>query len=395
MIAFVFSILLWIVFIYCAICSLYFGLVTLANLLGKRHVLVPVDAKKRVAVLIPAYKEDGVILETVAEAVDHDYPREFFDVYVAADSMRDETLDSIRNLGAHVIEVPRAIGSKARSINFAFSKLDEDDYEIICILDADNIMGPGCLEKINAAFAMGVQALQCHRLAKNLNTPVALLEAINEEINNSLFRSGQRLLGSSASGAGSGMAFNFKLLKEIFSMPRILSDTGEDKEIDLQLLVRGIKMEYLSDALVYDEKTSTVTKFKNQRLRWVEAHFNHLLRFLDNDIRSARISGDLVNRFFQYLILPRTFFILIIGLVCFLVLIEQLFRVSILAPTQGWWIAVIGLYVATQILSIPRRLINKDALTSLLYIPDIIRSMLMNMARLRLHRKEFIHTPKA
>ena len=141
-------------------------------------------------------------------------------------------------------------------------------------------MAPGCLEKVNAAFHAGFEAVQCHRTAKNKNTAVALLDAMSEEININLFRRGPSLAGLSAAPIGSGMAFKTALVREIFSTQMILENPAEDREIDMQLMQRQIKMEFLDDALVYDEKVTNAGIFEKQRVRWLEAQVNHVRRFL-------------------------------------------------------------------------------------------------------------------
>ncbi len=177
--------------------------------------------------------------------------------------------------------------------------------DIVMILDADNIMAPGCLEKVNAAFHAGFEAVQCHRTAKNKNTAVALLDAMSEEININLFRRGPSLAGLSAAPIGSGMAFKTALIREIFSTQRILENPGEDREIDMQLMRRQIKMEFLDDALVYDEKVASAVVFEKQRVRWLEAQVNHVRRFFDADMKKAQKTFLFYNKFFQNLLLPR------------------------------------------------------------------------------------------
>lgn len=282
------STLMWMLFIYFSACTLYFFVIAVASAITPDRHSLQRPLKRKVAILIPAYKEDGIILNTVVAATSHDYPQTHYDVIVIADHMRESTLAQIRAKGAQVIEVRTTRSSKARALNLALNTLEAQCYHIAMILDADNIMAPQCLEKVNSSFAQGAQAVQCHRVAKNTDTPVALLEAVNEEINNTLFRRGQRALGLNACSAGSGMAFDFTLIKEIFNIERILDDTGEDREVDLQLLCRGIHLEYLEDAHVYDEKAADITTFKNQRLRWYEAHMNHITRFFDRDLRRAK-----------------------------------------------------------------------------------------------------------
>ncbi len=129
-------------------------------------------------------------------------------------------------------------------------------------------------------FMPDFQAIQCHRTAKNKNTAVALLDAMSEEININLFRRGPAVAGLSAAPIGSGMAFKTSLIREIFSTQEILENPGEDREIDMQLMQRKIKMEFLDDALVYDEKVASAGVFEKQRVRWLEAQVNQFGDFL-------------------------------------------------------------------------------------------------------------------
>ena len=46
-------------------------------------------------------------------------------------------------------------------------------------------------------------------------------------------------------------------------------------------------MEFLDDALVYDEKVASAGVFEKQRVRWLEAQVNHVKRFFDADMKTA------------------------------------------------------------------------------------------------------------
>jgi cellulose synthase/poly-beta-1,6-N-acetylglucosamine synthase-like glycosyltransferase len=44
---------------------------------------------QRIAILVPAYKEDGIIVSTALSHLQLDYPRDLFDVYILADSFQE------------------------------------------------------------------------------------------------------------------------------------------------------------------------------------------------------------------------------------------------------------------------------------------------------------------
>jgi cellulose synthase/poly-beta-1,6-N-acetylglucosamine synthase-like glycosyltransferase len=117
-----------------------------------------------------------------------------------------------------------------------------ETYEIAVVLDADNVMASDFLSKVNAAFESSFTAIQGHRKAKNMNTSLAILDAISEEINNHIFRKGHRVLGLSSAIIGSGMAFRYGFFKNLMS--GVTAIGGFDKEIELKMLKEGHKIEY-------------------------------------------------------------------------------------------------------------------------------------------------------
>ena len=193
---------------------------------------------------------------------------------------------------------------------------------------------------MNAAFHAGFEAVQCHRTAKNKNTAVALLDAMSEEININLFRRGPSLAGLSAAPIGSGIAFKTALVREIFSTQMILENPAEDREIDMQLMQRQIKMEFLDDALVYDEKVTNAGIFEKQRVRWLEAQVNHVRRFFDADMKKAQKTILFYNKFFQNLLLPRVLTLLVFCFLIALIIIQNIFSLPLLQPTPSVWIGM-------------------------------------------------------
>lgn len=222
--------------------------------LKKRKDTYPLAKKKyRFAILFPAYKEDGVILETVQSFLQQDYPRELYDIFVISDQMADETNLQLKNLSAIIFKLDSSKSTKTHALQTAIQRIEkrEEIYDIVVIMDADNIVEENYLNKINDAFYSGCSAVQTHRMAKNRDTSIAVLDAISEEINNSIFRKGHTLLGFSSALIGSGMAFEYNLFKENIMKA---SDIGIDKQLEMSLLMDNIYIEYLEDVPTYDEK---------------------------------------------------------------------------------------------------------------------------------------------
>ena len=383
-----------ILFIYLATGVVYLLIVSLAGRLRKKNIYQPVPEKKSIAVIIPSYKEDAIILDTARKAANHNYPPGKFKVFVIADKLKTETVIRLRAIPVYVIQVEFETSTKAKSLNKALNKISDEEFEIAMILDADNVMKEGCLESVNAAFQRGARAVQCHRAAKNQQTPIAVLDAISEEINNHLFRKGQRALGLSATPIGSGMAFRLEELRSIFNLPHILTNPGEDREVDIQLMRNHTAIEYADEAIVYDEKVSSAAVFEKQRVRWLEAQLIHFRRFLHSDIKAAKKDINFWNKFFQTALLPRSLYILSFGFFLILIIVQLTFNFDFLFPPPAWWLLLMSLFAVSLLLAVPSSFYNRRTAKAILYLPVLIGKMVKALLRIKSNRTEFLHTPK-
>jgi cellulose synthase/poly-beta-1,6-N-acetylglucosamine synthase-like glycosyltransferase len=389
------QILFIILFIYLASVAAYLLAMAIGGRLYKSPAYNSNASKKRIAVLIPAYKEDNVIVHTATEAINHDYPQDSFDVFIAADQLQPATIARLSALRVRVVEVDFPVGSKARSLNALLNYIRPGRYDVALVLDADNIMLPGCMEKINAAFQQGFRAVQVHRTAKNLDSNVAILDAVSEEINNHLFRKAQRSFGFSSTTIGSGMAFEFSNLKEIYDDPSILDNPACDREVDFEMMRSNICIEYISVAYVLDEKVAARHVFEKQRTRWLESQLMHLGLFFSGKRKVETKTKDYWNKLLTNLLPPRLMLVSIFLLVFLLFVLQTLINYQFIKPAFEWWLLLLIMIIASFLLSVPSYLYNAKTLKSLLYLPVIAFSLLKALFHIKPSRKEFVHTPKS
>ena len=169
----------------------------------------------RFAVFIPSYKEDSVILSVAEKALLQTYPKDRYTVIVIADSLQPATLEKLRKLPIEVVEVKFETSTKVKSLVEALRPRDGYDYAVI--LDADNVMLPDFLERLNAIHQMGYEAIQGQRLPKNKDNELSYLDGLSEAINNHVYRQGTVALGLSSSISGSAVSVNFPIFKSILS----------------------------------------------------------------------------------------------------------------------------------------------------------------------------------
>ncbi|WP_282014858.1 glycosyltransferase [Marinifilum flexuosum] len=383
----------YLAFIYLGIAAIYILIFALASLIKYQPVRQNGIRQRKTAVLIPGYKEDAVIVDVAKQALIQSYSKEQFDVVVIADSFQTETLNKLNELPIKVIEVSFVKSTKSKALNKAMEVLG-DDYEIACILDADNIMAEDVLKRINEAFENGYKVVQGHRVAKNLNTSFAILDAVSEELNNNIFRKGHRAFGLSSALIGSGMAFDYTFFKNI--MKEVNAVGGFDKELELRLLKDKQKIEYLPDAIIYDEKIQKSDAFANQRKRWLSAQFVYFRRYVLLGIFHLIFKGnvDFFDKVYQMISPPR---ILLLGLVGIITTIYWVIQLLIpgavqLAVTPFYWTIVCGITIMAFAFGIPRKFYNKETLQAVLSLPKAFLIMFASLFKLKGANKKFIHT---
>lgn len=296
----------WFLFIIVAGTVLYLGIFAVAALFSRKSVLTKSKTQNRFVILIPAYKQDDVVEQAVVSILGQAYPQRMFDVVVISDHQSEITNMRLAQYPITLLTPDFAESSKAKSLQYAILNLPEFKiYDIVLVLDADNIVEQDFLAKVNDAFeAAATKAIQVHRISRNRDTAAARMGAVFEEINNAIFRRGHISLGLSAALAGSGTAFDFTWYKTNIMKAKT---AGEDKELEALLLRQGYFIDYFDNIYVYGEKKRTTNKMNEQRGRWASQqlqNFARNIKFLPGAI--FRKQYDLADKIIQWMLVPRT-----------------------------------------------------------------------------------------
>ena len=385
------EILLWLLLAASGAYILFFALISLlwkkpvsrlSSYLSNQVLSLKAEKKHTFLVLYPAYKEDRVIVTSVHKFLAQYYPYNGFHVAVISDHMQPETNDQLRQFPITLLTPIFEKSSKAKAMQYAMDQI-KDEFDYVVILDADNVVNSDFLEKLNEVCAKGYKAIQCHRCAKNSNNDIAVLDGVSEEINNTIFRKAHNRIGLSSALIGSGMCFDFKWFKENVYK---LSTAGEDRELEALLLMQGIYIHYEENIPVFDEKVSNKDNFQKQRLRWMTAQIQSLIRLLPY-IPQAMIKGniDYIDKTIQQALIPRSMLIVLTFTMAFLM--TFLSRVW----ATKWWLLFLflclSLYVAT-----PPKLRSHSVLGKVISIPMLVWKMILNILKIDRKNTEFIHT---
>ena len=365
----------WMLFVpvaFTVVYILFFALIALS----KPHKNIPkAKNQSRYIILIPSYKSDKKILETVNTILGQTYSQRNFDVVVISDHQNEMINMRLAQLPITLLTPNFAKSTKVKAFQYAILNLPQFKiYDAVILLDAGDIVDPEFIEQVNDAYeSAGTKAIQTRRMARNMDTPIARLDTIFEEINNTIFRRGHLAVGLSASLNSSGAVFDFLWFKR--NIMKIRSSVGEDKELEALLLRDSIYIDYFEEIHVYDEKTRKVHDFNLQRGRWTYIQLHNWLnnfRFLPFAFMNSQY--DLVDKIIQWILIPRTIMMGIASIMCFLLPFIY-FTIAI-----KWWlitaIALFAFAVAT-----PDYLVTKNWDRDFLRAPLITIGALYNIFR--------------
>lgn len=371
-----------ILFIPIAYSVIYIFIFAVVSLFPKKRHRRQAEQQHRFLVIFPAYGEDKVIVNSATSFIQQDYPKDLYQVVVVSDHMKDDTNEALRQLPITTLIANYHPSSKAKALQLAIQSI-ESYYDYVVILDADNCVPTNFLSQLNSYCVPGATAIQAHRQAKNTNTPVAILDAASEEINNTIFRKAHNTIGMASALIGSGMCFT----REWFCQHvNNLSTAGEDKELEEALLLEGHHISYIDELPVWDEKVQSSQNFGNQRRRWIAAQLYSLTslgKLIPKAFAQKRF--NLIDKFIQQMIVPRS--------ICLCLSILLTLAVSLWDWNYGqkWCISTTMLFIAL-IIAIPKNLYSRQLLQAIVEVPVLVWKMLANLFHLKGAATHFIHT---
>jgi cellulose synthase/poly-beta-1,6-N-acetylglucosamine synthase-like glycosyltransferase len=246
--------------------------IALAAILARRREIGPVDPSSKFLIVIPAHDEESGIAITVRSCLSANYPSLFFGVVVIADNCTDQTAAQAHDAGARVVErSDTEKKSKGYAIEYLLDSLqysgELDSIDAVVIIDADTTIDPDLLRSFDEALRKGNDWLQAYYTVANPDESWRTrLLVYAFSLFNGVMQFGLNALGSSAGFKGNGMCFSTRGLRH---RPWRSYGLVEDMEYSWTLRVRGEKIRFVPDALVYGAMLPSGGKAaEGQRLRW-------------------------------------------------------------------------------------------------------------------------------
>jgi peptidoglycan-N-acetylglucosamine deacetylase len=262
------------------------GLLAVFDRLRSPHAKASAGFNPRVAVLIPAYNEETVIVRTIRAVLNSDYKN--LHIIVIDDGSADRTAEVAREAYAREIAAGRVQvlskpnGGKAAALNYALDRLTEEIYVGI---DADTVIATDAISKLIPHFedrrigAMAGNAKVGNRV--NLWTRWQALEYITSQ---NFERRALDVFHVVTVVPGAIGAWRTAPVKDAGGYP--INTVAEDADLTMNLLEQGFRVDYEDRSLAFTEAPIDAKGLMRQRFRWsfgtLQAVWKHRAAFIRN-----------------------------------------------------------------------------------------------------------------
>jgi len=224
--------------------------------------------KPKVAVLIPAFNEEKVIVQTVRAALDSDYPH--LRVIVIDDGSKDRTYEIAQNAfqpdiaSGRLTVLTKENAGKAEALNYGLTFCTE---EIFVGIDADTLIAPNAISRLVPHFldervaAVAGNAKVGNRV--NVWTRWQALEYITSQ---NFERRALNTLSAVTVVPGALGAWRTSLVRDAGGYH--IDTVAEDADLTMALLKSGYRVAYEDRALAYTEAPISARGLMRQRFRW-------------------------------------------------------------------------------------------------------------------------------
>ena len=300
------------------------GLFAVIDRLRRPHHEASPGFNPRVAVLVPAYNEEKVIVRTIRSVLNSDYAN--LRVIVIDDGSKDRTFEVAREAYAQEIAAGRVQvltkpnGGKAAALNYALDRIDEEFYVGI---DADTVIAMDAISKLIPHFedarvgAVAGNAKVGNRV--NLWTRWQALEYITSQ---NFERRALDLFDVVTVVPGAIGAWRTAGCKAAGGYP--INTVAEDADLTMNLLEQKYKVVYEDRALAFTEAPIDAKGLMRQRFRWsfgiLQAVFKHKMAFVRNKAMGLfALPNILIFQMFLPLVSPFIDLMFLAGLAHYLV----------------------------------------------------------------------------
>ena len=275
---------------------LYQVVVSLCSLVKLKDKPLKVKKDHRFMAIIPAHNEEAVVGNLIESLKNQTYNKDLYDIYVIADNCTDNTAKIAKEAGAIVYErYDETKKTKGYALNwFLQQKIAEDaPYDAFFVFDADNIVDKNFIKNMNKKLCQGEDVVQGYRDIKNPSDNwITAGYAIFYWQMHRFYHLARYNLGLSPLLNGTGFMVKFDVVKPQGWDTETLT---EDIEFSLKRIIKGKKLGWATDAIVYDEQPTGFRQSWSQRSRWTVGHIQCIKRYTKELAIAAKENKKMIN----------------------------------------------------------------------------------------------------
>jgi poly-beta-1,6-N-acetyl-D-glucosamine synthase len=218
--------------------------------------------------LTAVYNEETDVAQTIAYALDQEYPAPL-EIVVIDDGSSDETVNIAKGFArvdprVRVLEVPH--GGKARALN---AGLATATTPLVATIDADTLLMPDALRRIVSRMLLApddtVAVAGSVMVRNSRESLIAAAQTWDYFLGIGSIKREQALLQGTLVAQGAFSVYDTEALKTSGGWPDCI---GEDIVMTWALLARGGRTSYEPTAIAFTEAPVTLRTFARQRRRW-------------------------------------------------------------------------------------------------------------------------------
>ncbi len=305
-----------------------------------------------VSVVVPAFREEAVIVATVKSLLVQDYAGAI-EVLVVDDGSPDDTFGVAQRAFAdepRVRVLTKANGGKATALNFGIQHATGD---IIVALDADTLFDPDAVKYLIQPLAdPHVGAVAGNAKVGNRINLVTRWQALEYITSQNLDRRAFALLDCIMVVPGAIGAWRKSLVLEVGGFS---NDTlAEDQDLTLSIGRGGYRVAYADRAIAWTEAPDTISGLAKQRFRWAFGtlqcawkHRDLLFRPRAGTLGFVALPNVWIFQLFFSIIAPMADLVFVVSLIGVFVMFREhntTYAVDSLRAIVGWY----GVFIAVD-----------------------------------------------
>lgn len=242
---------------------------------------VDMGQEPTVAIIVPAFNEEGVIKETIRSLLELDYPKKKLEIVVINDGSSDRTWKRIKGVKK---KANKKVKGRVRAINFKENRgkrvamaagIRATKAEILVFVDSDSVVRPDSLRHLVQDFYDPKVGAVCGHadVLNDRSTWISRMQAVRYYVAFRIIKGAESVYDAVTCCSGCFSAYRRTAVMaridwwENQTFVGIQSTYGDDRSLT-NCILRDWKVRYQSRAVVSTKVPESFTQFMRQQARW-------------------------------------------------------------------------------------------------------------------------------